>query len=234
VARDRAKRETLSGAEVAWLAVAADVLARADTAISLNVGGRQVQGPSYHWFNAESLASPVMVRNESKDAVVLSVTKRGQPVRPISVPDTGVTFTRQLLRPDGSAADPSTIRQHDRLVVMLEVKATGAGTYKLVAPVPAGFEIESRPLGRASDISEFAFLRDTLHDPVKLKWAEAGDTAYTALVENDDASFKLGYVVRAVTPGKFTVPEAVVTDVDVPEHTGVAASMEIEISRVAP
>jgi uncharacterized protein YfaS (alpha-2-macroglobulin family) len=233
VAREQAKRKTLSGAEVAWLAIAADVLARTDSAINLNVGGRQVQGPSQHGFSTESLATPVVVRNDSKDTVVLSVTRRGQPVRPVSPPDTEVTLARQLLRADGSPANPDMIRQHDRLVVMLEVKATGAGTYKLVAPVPAGFEIESRPLGRASDIAEFAFL----HDTAKPKWAEAGDAAYTALVERgekDDASFKVGYVVRAVTPGRFTVPEAVVIDLRAPEHTGVAASTELKISRAAP
>jgi uncharacterized protein YfaS (alpha-2-macroglobulin family) len=242
VARERAKRAVLSGAEVAWLAIAADVLARADSAISLNIGGQRVDGFSHHEFGTENLASPVVIRNESKDSVVLSVTKRGQSVRPVTVPDSDVTLSRRLLRPDGSVADPKAIHQHDRLVVVLEVKAAQVSTYKLIAPVPAGFEIESRPLGRASDIAEFPFL----HDAVKPKWAEAGDVAYTALVEREkddagsrtdapkDMNFMLGYVVRAITPGRFTLPEAVVTDVDDPTHSGVAASFEVEISRATP
>src|SRR5262249_53297928 len=140
VARDRAKRTALGGAEVAWLAIAADVLARADNAISLNVAGRQVQGPSYHAFSAEALASPVVVRNDSKDPA-------GPPVRPVGRPVYGGAAAAPALaaggRPRQSRHDPSARppRRHARGQGQRRghLQAGGAGARRLRDRVaPAG------------------------------------------------------------------------------------------------
>jgi uncharacterized protein YfaS (alpha-2-macroglobulin family) len=234
LARERAKRTDLSGEEVAWLAVAADVLSSTDSAISLLVNGNQVNGPFQKVFTAAELASSVAIKNTSKSPVVLSLTKRGQSTRPLQAPSGDLKLTRRLLRPDGTPADPRSIRQHDRLVILLEANAGDVrDTYRVTAPVPAGFEIESRPLARASDVAEFPFL----HDTVKPDWAETSDTSFTALVqlaEKAPTTFSIGYVVRAVTAGKFTIPEAIVTNIHDPEQPGMAPAFEVEIAPVAP
>jgi len=234
LAKELASRTMLSGQEVAWLAIAADVLASADSAITLNVGGAPFHGPFHRRFTSEMLTFPVVIKNDSNQTVALTLTRRGQPVRAAPAIDTRVKLTRNLLRADGTLADVRAIRQHERLVVTLvgNVGDQHVGSYKLIAPIPAGFEIETRPLARASEVAEFPFIKGS----IKPKWAEAGDTAFTALVELDkdsSAEFMVAYVVRAVTPGKFTMPEAELSDVDDPKRRGLTPSAEVEIARAA-
>jgi uncharacterized protein YfaS (alpha-2-macroglobulin family) len=95
--------------------------------------------------------------------------------------------------------------------------------------VPAGFEIETRPGARAADVTEFSFLEET----TKPTFAQASDREFTAMVEVEGKidHFKVAYVVRAVTPGRFVAPEGTVNDIDTPEDKGVAAAFEVEIAR---
>jgi uncharacterized protein YfaS (alpha-2-macroglobulin family) len=128
---------------------------------------------------------------------------------------------------DGSAVDLATVKQNDRLVVHLS-GGTGDNAYHqsiLVDMLPAGWEIESviHP-SQENDDNGFPWLGKI----TATKSAEKRDDRFVAALDlgaarnqrfyggEDDGidpkSFNLAYVVRAVTPGQFVLPAAVLQD----------------------
>jgi hypothetical protein len=75
-------------------------------------------------------------------------------------------------------------------------------------PLPAGFEIDNPNLLRAGDLSSLSLglEGDVTH-------AEFRQDRFLAAVDrSDDTPFRLGYIVRAVSPGSFRHPAASVED----------------------
>ena len=107
--------------------------------------------------------------------------------------------------------EPS-FRQGDRMIVAITVRASEARTTPLVIAdlLPAGFEIEGvlRPED-AGKTGPYSFLGDISVPNI----AEARDDRFVAaidLYEREPAT--VAYMVRAVTPGSFTMPGAVAED----------------------
>jgi hypothetical protein len=81
-------------------------------------------------------------------------------------------------------------------------------------PLPAGFEIDNPNLMSAGSTSELAWL-DTLQDVQHSEFRQ--DRFLTAVDWQSDASFRLAYVVRAVSPGRFHHPAPSVEDMYRPD-----------------
>src|SRR5205085_115508 len=100
-----------------------------------------------------------VLRDASGILALASDTKAGAPVvkaatgSPIAAEpaaSNGLTISRTYYTPAGDEVDPSTVKQNSRLVVVLSVAQAGTGeqngTFLLVDPLPAGFEIENPAL----------------------------------------------------------------------------------------
>ena len=75
--------------------------------------------------------------------------------------------------------------------------------------LPAGFEIESVAVGKGVNKEEFSNLLPELSDSF---YQSNNDDRFISFVDFEDYKFSQGYIVRAVTPGLYSVPPAYIED----------------------
>ncbi len=205
--------------EDAWTLVAAAAMARetGDGAISIN--GISMGGDVYQRYDQEEIESGavVIVNNDNKPLEVkISVT--GTPSSPPPASSNGFALSREYFLPDGTRFDPglSQISQNDRFVVVLRAQADslGSGQFVIADPLPAGFEIENPDLSAGSGVADLSWL--SVNTPIHVESRTDQFVAAFRYGNNPD-SFSTAYMVRAVSPGVFTLPGATIEDMYQPE-----------------
>ena len=133
----------------------------------------------------------------------------------------GYSVTRNLYRPDGTAADLSKVRQTDLLVAVIKGTRTGAPQpvqTLVVDLLPAGFEIETATVSKGRSTTDYSWLPEL----TEATYIEERDDRFVAALDlkEDTRDFTLAYIVRAVTPGDFKYPALVAEDMYDPETSG--------------
>jgi alpha-2-macroglobulin len=226
----RDQRRYTSTQEDAWtlMAAAALIAGAADTGLVVN--GEALDGPLFAQFTDEELAAaPVEIVNTGNVAVEAAISVTGIPVTPPEAGGNGFTIERTYYLPDGTLADASTVAQNDRFVVTLTVTATEGRTAHLlvVDPLPAGFEIENPNLSQSGDIDRYPWLSTAFVDH-----SEARTDRFVAALyryQSSPLQFTVAYTLRAVSPGVFAQPGAVVEDMYRPERRANTAAGTVEI-----
>lgn len=133
----------------------------------------------------------------------------------------------------GERADPARLRQNERYVVTLTVSegAPRFGRLLLVDPVPAGLEIENANLTEGASTAGL----DWLKQEVAAVHTEARDDRFVAAFErsgskNDKLAYTVAYIARAVSPGRYVAPAAVIEDMYRPDRFGRTGFGAVEIS----
>jgi uncharacterized protein YfaS (alpha-2-macroglobulin family) len=88
--------------------------------------------------------------------------------------------------------------------------------------LPAGFEIDNPHLVSSGDAGALPWIEDTV-DPVSSEFRDDRFTAAFDRRADDRAVFTVAYTVRAVSPGRYVLPQASVEDMYRPDrfgHTG--------------
>ena len=226
----RALSTRTSTQEDAWLVLAARALAKQTNAISLGVGSETKQGALYRTLRAGDLNEPLPVVNRGEGNVQAVVTVSGSPLTPEPAAERGFKIERSYHTLAGDPADPSKAKQNQRFVVVLKVTEPKPqfGRVILADYLPAGFEIDNPALVSSGETSALAWIEDGVA-PVS---SEFRDDRFTAAFERkDDASpvFTVAYVVRAVSPGRYVLPQAMVEDMYRPDRFGRTGTGAIEI-----
>ncbi len=207
-----ASPRALSTQEQVWTLLAAASLNAAGTASDITVNGEAAIGPAVQLTDA--LAAPAIIKNTGADTS-LTVTTIGTPTGAEAAGGAGYAITRSYYTLDGEGVDFDTISVGTRLAVVLEITPFGRGEARLMVadPLPAGFEIDNPNLiGSAIPaLAGFDLLSDVTHSEFRQ------DRFLSAVDRMDNAPFRLGYVVRAVSPGDFHHPAAVVEDMYRPD-----------------
>src|SRR5690606_32810290 len=143
----------------------------------------------------------------------------------------GLVADKQLWTPAGQQIDRASFRQGDRIIVAISVAASEARTTPLIIAdlLPAGFEIEAvlRPED-AGDTGPYRFLGELVLPNI----AEARDDRFVAALDlYERRPEKVAYMVRAVTPGSFTMPGVVAEDMYRPDTFARTGSRTIEVAR---
>jgi uncharacterized protein YfaS (alpha-2-macroglobulin family) len=138
---------------------------------------------------------------------------------------------KQLWTPGGQQINGTSFRQGDRIIVAISAAASQARTTPLIVAdlLPAGFEIEAvlRPED-AGATGPYRFLGELTLPNI----AEARDDRFVAALDLfDRRPEKVAYMVRAVTPGTFTMPGVVAEDMYRPDTFSRTTSGTIEIAR---
>ncbi|MCW1918216.1 alpha-2-macroglobulin family protein [Rhodobacter sp. KR11] len=207
-----ATQGTLSTQEATWTLLAANALITApDTGITLN--GAAADGPLVKVLD-QGLGDPVVVQT-AKDTTV-TVTTFGVPSDPVKAGGNGYAITRSYYTMKGEPAALDGSKIGDRVVVVLEVTPFGRGEARLMVndPLPAGFEIDNPNLISGGAVSDLSFL-DLAGEVAHSEFRQ--DRFLTAIDRMDNSSFRLAYVVRAVSPGTFHQPAASVEDMYRPD-----------------
>lgn len=246
VGEDRRRDSYLSTQEMAWLLMASGSLAEPGQALQADVslaGIRYQNEPAGSGVVSFSFDDDALDRGEVR---IRNLMNRGLPLRietsgvPRSSPvarSSGFIVTRAFFNRDGSPAELETLRQNDRLVVVLTVRQMvgRADRLLLVDPLPAGFEIDNPTLLQSANSG--------------LNWLPNSRTpAYSAFLDDrfvagfdgltldnqpvTDGSnvWTFSYQVRAISPGSFTLPPSYVEDMYEPEIFGMTEASSVSIA----
>lgn len=197
--------------EQAWLVAAGAMLGRDGQPVALAVDGEERAPAVLTTLARDAGALPVALRNLGRTAIWPSVATTGIAVQsPVAARD-GLVVRRNFLNRDGSPLNLDTIRQNDVFILVIEGRAETRMLHQalLVHGLPAGWEAEPARLG-PGEVAAFPFLGE-LSRPRALALRDDRLVAQLDL-SPDEPAFKLAFLIRAVTPGRFELPGAVLTD----------------------
>ncbi|MBI1365974.1 MAG: alpha-2-macroglobulin family protein [Alphaproteobacteria bacterium] len=179
------------------------------------------------------LRDSIKYTNTGEGPIFRNVTVSGAPKTAPPPVSNGFTIAKQFETRDGAPVDLSAVRQNERIVVVL----SGATQDKRLHPaviadlLPAGFEIEAVLNPEDADMpGDNDGPYKWIGEISRAKVAEARDDRFVAAIDLQDARFKLAYIVRAVTPGAFVAPGAVIEDMYRPGITGRTDVQRLTIS----
>ena len=217
--------------EDAWLVLAARSLAKQLNAISLSVAGEKRQGAYYRSLRADQLTAPLAVTNSGEGNVQAVVSVSGAPLTPEPAAERGFKIEREFHTLDGEAADPTKARQNQRFVVVLKMTEPQPQFGRVIVAdyLPAGFEIDNPKLVSSADTGGLAWIADAA-DPVNTEFRDDRFTAAFDRKQDDSPVFTVAYVVRAVSPGHYVMPQAIVEDMYRPDRFGRTATGSIEVT----
>ncbi|HEY0835776.1 MAG TPA: alpha-2-macroglobulin [Azospirillum sp.] len=219
--------------EQAWIVLAADTLMRGAAPLDLTLsGGARPKGDPFNLLpSAAQLAEGVAVANAGTAAVWQAVSVSGIPAQPQPAAREGLRVKRNFFTRAGEPLNLDAIRQNDVFVVVLEGEANTKLYHQaaITHPLPAGWEIENPRLG-ASEAGELPWLTDLTY----ARAVEARDDRFVAAMDltEEEPKFKLAFLVRAVTPGVYELPGAVVEDMYKPRFFARQAAGRITVHPV--
>ena len=260
VAQAFSRRGFTSTQEQAWLLLAAKALGDQGSDTLLQVNGASHRGPFTRTLTAAELeAGALAISNEGEAAVDAVISVNGAALTPEPAVAKGFKIERSYYTLEGQKIDlksadggSATLKQTDRLVVVLKVEAAEpGGRILLVDRLPAGLEIENPRLVESGDLKSLEWLKPAL----KPEHTEFRDDRLVAAFnffgggaggehradgEGGDAdgaqqgrpvsAATVAYLVRAVTPGAFVHPAATVEDMYRPERHARTAAGRLEVT----
>ena len=227
--RDRA--DYLSTQDQAWMLLAARALENASGDIRLSVDGAPHSGTFARRLSGEEVsATPFTIANTGAEAIDAIVTTVASPQVPLPAGGQGFEIKRTYFRLDGTEANVSEARQNDRFVVVLEVTEDNAWPSRVLVSdlLPAGFEIDNPRLVDSAQLQNFEWLGQT--DAVHTEFRDDRFIAAFDRSGDSERTFRLAYVVRAVTPGVYIHPAASVEDMYRPQLSARTATRFTEIA----
>jgi uncharacterized protein YfaS (alpha-2-macroglobulin family) len=137
-----------------------------------------------------------------------------------------VSVTRKYYNTDGTEWSGGTLEEGDSLIVQLTIKSSVNMPDALVTDLlPAGLEIENFNLGDAKQWAGVVVDGIEIADrdeAAEVRHEEYRDDRYVAALKlSTYDTARLFYLVRAVTPGTYTVPPSLVEDMYRPDLRGV-------------
>jgi uncharacterized protein YfaS (alpha-2-macroglobulin family) len=191
-------------------------------------GGQGVAGskPSMLPVDAAAARKGAALINAGDAPLYVEVEASGYPKTP-PAPENGLgSVQRTLFEADGRPWKGGALRVGDLMLVRVEVRPTRrADDALLVDRLPAGLEVENLNLSQGPGAAEFSLqlpsgqslrVADTMTDN-RVKHREYRDDRFVAAVKLDSAPINLVYMVRVVTPGRYTVPATFLEDMYRPE-----------------
>ena len=232
VAQDLPEPDRLTTQEKAFLLLAANALSGGQTAVNVAVQG-QADSKSVGVFRMTEAqaAKPPVFTNRGAGQLWVTAISRGSPATAPAPAFDGMLANKQLWSPSGQSIDGNNFRQGDRIIVAVTVASTEMRTTPLVIAdlLPAGFEIETvlRPEDAGAS-GPYRFLGELVQPDI----AEARDDRFVASFNlYDQKRMTVAYMVRAVTPGTFTMPGVVAEHMYKPDTFARTTSRTITVSK---
>jgi uncharacterized protein YfaS (alpha-2-macroglobulin family) len=215
--------------ENAWLVLAARALGK-DTRAKVEAGGQVREGSYYRRVSAADLSSPLRVSNASDLPLQAVISVSGAPIVPEPAAERGFKIERQYYTLEGEPADPTKAKQNQRFVVVLKVTEPKPEFARVMVAdyLPAGFEIDNPRLVSSGDTGTLDWIKDAA-EPVHSAFRDDRFEAAFNRKSGDPAVFTVAYVVRAVSPGRYVLPQAYVEDMYRPDRFGRTGTGSIEV-----
>lgn len=219
--------------ENAWLVLASRALAKEANSLAITVNGEAAKNAVYRNYRSSDIsAKPVTITNTGDAPVQAVVSVTGAPITPEPAASNGFKIERNFFTLDGKPADVSKAKQNDRFAVVLKVTEAKPefGRIMVVDYLPAGLEIDNPKLVSSGDSGTL----DWIEDGEEPENTEFRDDRFSAAIEReakDEAVFTVAYIVRAVSPGKYVLPQAYVEDMYNPSRYGRTGTGTVEVTK---
>ncbi|MFC0478891.1 alpha-2-macroglobulin family protein [Gellertiella hungarica] len=222
----------VSTQEQSWMLLAARAVKDSDKDLALEVNGKATQGGySARMTGDDLMESPVTIANKSGDKVTAMVTTIAAPATPLPAGGDGFTIERYTYTMDGEEVSLSEARQNERYVIVLQATPTNDWSARVLLTdmLPAGFAIDNPSLVSSAQLTNFDWLGE-----VTAAHTEFRSDRFVAAFDKpagDVNPITVAYVVRAVTPGKYDYPAAVVEDMYRPQFQARTATGMLEVTK---
>ncbi len=221
----------MSTQDQAWSLLAAHALMSDNASPQLLLNGEPQVGGLFLPLSSDELAAGTTLENRGERPVYVTLSRRG--VSAVPPPAGGPLGTIERAFYDAETGEPvdlSAVAQGQRIVVVLTVLfADDSGGRMIVDdPLPAGFEIENPHILRSGELSVFDWLgleTEAAHTEFRSgKFIAAFDRG-----NGGPARSRFAYVVRAVSPGSFLYPAALIEDMYRPDRRSRSARGNVTI-----
>ncbi|MBP2550480.1 uncharacterized protein YfaS (alpha-2-macroglobulin family) [Neorhizobium galegae] len=234
VAKEWRTKKYVSTQEQAWMLLAARARQKGDDGLKLAVNGEAKSGSYSTRLTGEALLSAsVVLANRSADPVSAVVTTIASPRQPPAAGGAGFTIARSYYTLDGEEVSVSDVQQNQRYVVVLTVNEENDWPSRILIQdlLPAGFEIDNPSLVDSAQLTNFEWIGEV--QPAHTEFRNDRFVAAFDRAQGDAREITLAYVVRAVTPGTYDHPAAVVEDMYRPQFSArtAAGRMTVEPAR---
>ncbi len=240
IKQDLKKRRWLSTQERGILFRTAKTLAGqtdGEWQLSLTNAGQSIdirrQKDLVNVYVADDAKTEIQLENTGDEPLYADWIYQGYPKKPITLRE-GVTVSKQYYDLSGKALKMDAVTTGDLILVKVTASLDKDIGYLpdalLVDLLPAGFEPENQALDHAMSLDDIQIDGKTpkqWNKNNRLKHEEYRDDRYVAAFTlSAYQPTHLVYLVRAVTPGTYTVPQALVEDMYRPEIRGLSAGHE--------
>ncbi len=231
-ARQWEAQSWVSTQEQSWMLLAARAVKDGDKTLALDVNGEATTGGYSARMTGDDLASnPVTITNRTGEKVTAMVTTIAAPATPLPAGGDGFTIERYTYTMDGQEVSLSEAKQNERYVIVLQATPTNdwAARVLLTDMLPAGFAIDNPSLVSSADLANFDWLGQVT--PAHMEFRSDRFVAAFDKPSSDVNPITVAYVVRAVTPGKYDYPAAVVEDMYRPQFQARTATGMLEVTK---
>jgi alpha-2-macroglobulin len=215
--------------ENAWLVLASRALSK--ETMSFDLDGAPVKTALYRSYKAaEMTGKPIKITNTGDAPVQAVVSVSGAPITLEPAASNGFKIERNYFTLDGKPADVSKARQNDRFAVVLKITEAKPeyGHIMVSDYLPAGLEIDNPHLVSSGDTGTLDWIDDG-EEPENTEFRDDRFTAAIDRASDDKSVFTVAYVVRAVSPGKYVLPQAYVEDMYNPSRYGRTGTGSVEV-----
>ncbi|MET0549611.1 MAG: alpha-2-macroglobulin [Xanthomonas sp.] len=190
-------------------------------------------------FDEAELARGVHFVPQGQPPLYASLEIAGVPRTPPVADDSTLKVERSFYGTDGKPWTPQPLKEGEALIVRVTITSdTSMPDALLTDLLPAGLEIENFNLGDAKQWADVVVDGIEISDrsnAADVKHEEFRDDRYVAALSLSAGSkAQVFYLVRAVTPGTYTVPPSLVEDMYRPDLRGVGRSNPGTINVVQP
>jgi len=231
VEQQRINARYTSTQEDAWSLMAAHALMESLSEPRLVVDGEPLTGPLFRSLDADGIGiAPLTIANHGERAVEVGITVRGIPTTPEPAGGNYYSLSRSYYTLEGEPVDPAAVEQGARLVAVLDVTTTESQGARLLLddPLPAGFEIDNPHILAGGDVSALNWL-NLVSNPAHTEFRADRFVAAWDLPPGGATQFQFAYMVRAVSPGSFRHPAALIEDMYRPERRARTDTGTVEV-----
>ena len=217
--------------EQAWMLLAARANKKSNEQISLNINGLPHSGAfSRQVDGADLLDKPLRVTNRNEQELEAIITTIAVPDEVPSAGGDGFSIERIYFTLDGSLANMGQVKQNERFVVVINFKQLNDLPSRIILTdlLPAGFEIDNPRLVKSADLKSFGWLPKTASVHSEFR-SDRFVTAFNRSI-GGQTDYTVAYTVRAVTPGTFTHPAAIVEDMYRPQFSARTSAGRIRVA----
>ena len=199
-----------------WSLLAVNALIKEGGAEGILLNGSTMNAPLVRTLSEDDLITGVALENSGDRETTAVVSVFGVPSEPEPAGGNGYKIEREYFTTEGDPVTLESVAQNDRIVAVIRVTPLRDTQARLMVndPLPAGMEIDNPNLIAGGDIRAL----DWLDLNANVQNSEFRTDRFLAAVDwTGRKPFQMAYILRAVSPGSFHHPAAVVEDMYRPD-----------------